>query len=404
MKKIFNLLLVSIISFIPFVSVKAADYDKYTNYYLFYSTTSSWDITLAELGQHDTAEIVDIDGVEYFNNHTTHTAYVFDERIDEDSIIEEGLIDCEYDGGKIVCTDEDDYSIKIDYKEKLYEIFDKNVNIGDGVELEKNSTVDHFDTYYIHSLYGDNNGSNIQESYPFFWYYNEPSSDITYKYSDLTTDERDELKSDLKFIPQTWETTCRNTSNTNCVSINRNWFNNGYGSGYKFTIERKVSFPKTIVNQGIEMQDYYGSDGSIKYIMHPYVYRITYKVANDASKYNVTYHANNGTDNKVIVQLEKDAKFNIQENTFKRDGYSFVGWSTDASAKEADKTYNPGETHTISKNLDLYAVWTNTGTGKEEVDNSKTGLGYSIAVLGTILIGTVYGVVYFKKRNKFENI
>ncbi len=119
----------------------------------------------------------------------------------------------------------------------------------------------------------------------------------------------------------------------------------------------------------------------------------------DGTGYTITYHKNDGTSD---VRTSDNSKV-IGENPFTREGYKFVGWSTDKDATKADSNYEPGDTYDKKANLDLYAVWVKEGaTGTTE--QTKTGLGYSIGILSVILAATAGGVVYFKRRNKFENI
>lgn len=127
------------------------------------------------------------------------------------------------------------------------------------------------------------------------------------------------------------------------------------------------------------------------------LYAIWEKV--DDSEYTITYHKNDGTSD---VKTSDNSKV-IGENPFTRDGYKFVGWSTDKDATKADSNYEPGDTYDKKSNLDLYAVWVKEGT-TGTTNQSKNGLGYSVGIIGAILVATGAGVVYFKRRNKFENI
>lgn len=125
----------------------------------------------------------------------------------------------------------------------------------------------------------------------------------------------------------------------------------------------------------------------------------------ETKQYIVTYHKNDGsTTNPNSYTLDEGTVYSIIENPYTRDGYKFVGWSTNKDATKADTTYDPGKKYTVNKNLNLYAVWVKVEGATGTTDQSKNGLGYSIGILGTILAATGGGIVYFKKRNKFENI
>ncbi len=73
------------------------------------------------------------------------------------------------------------------------------------------------------------------------------------------------------------------------------------------------------------------------------------------SLYTVTYDANGGI-NAPTGQLKRYGKaLEITKDTPTREGYTFLGWSTDPNAKTA--TYKGGSNYTSEKMLKLYAVW-----------------------------------------------
>ncbi len=82
------------------------------------------------------------------------------------------------------------------------------------------------------------------------------------------------------------------------------------------------------------------------------------------SGYNVIYDANGGT-NAPAPQIKNSTadteQFTISgQGSMTNSGYTFLGWSTDSNATEADSNYAPGKTVTIQKakpGLTLYAVW-----------------------------------------------
>ena len=75
-------------------------------------------------------------------------------------------------------------------------------------------------------------------------------------------------------------------------------------------------------------------------------------------KYSVTYNANGGTGSKIENSYSSGNEVTILNNPFiAPEGKEFAGWSTKSDATTADTQYTPGESITIDKNINLYAVW-----------------------------------------------
>ena len=90
------------------------------------------------------------------------------------------------------------------------------------------------------------------------------------------------------------------------------------------------------------------------------------------SHYTVAYNANSGTGTAPAAQaVTENGSVTTQANTFTRDGYNFLGWSTNASATTADylassaqnvndivsAAATSGQTTTDGSTITLYAVW-----------------------------------------------
>ena len=90
------------------------------------------------------------------------------------------------------------------------------------------------------------------------------------------------------------------------------------------------------------------------------------------SHYIVAYNANSGTGTAPAAQsVMENGGVTTQANTFTRDGYNFLGWSTNASATTADYSASSaqnvndivsaaatsGQTTTDGSTITLYAVW-----------------------------------------------
>ena len=76
--------------------------------------------------------------------------------------------------------------------------------------------------------------------------------------------------------------------------------------------------------------------------------------------YTVEYNANGGDGTMTPSVFTYDVSGNLRTNTFTRDGYDFIGWSTDSNASDAE--YSNGDIVLNWSNVDstviiLYAVW-----------------------------------------------
>lgn len=116
-------------------------------------------------------------------------------------------------------------------------------------------------------------------------------------------------------------------------------------------INIKVKLPTT-AKEGYSLVGYYTDSAfgeSSKIDMDNY---IVTKDETIYAKYNVsvsiTYHFNNGSDNKVVV-YPKDALNTVQEP--EKDGYIFVGWFTD------DGTFASKWNEVADSTKDVYAKW-----------------------------------------------
>ncbi|MBQ7160432.1 MAG: InlB B-repeat-containing protein [Clostridia bacterium] len=71
--------------------------------------------------------------------------------------------------------------------------------------------------------------------------------------------------------------------------------------------------------------------------------------------YNVDFDANGGAGAPASAEAETGSEYTLPDSEPTRDGYVFLGWSKDASAKKAQ--YVPGDVIVIDDDLTLYAVW-----------------------------------------------
>ena len=94
----------------------------------------------------------------------------------------------------------------------------------------------------------------------------------------------------------------------------------------------------------------------------------------EEKKFTVTFYANapdgtvaNGT--MPPQSFTEGLAFALSKNTFSIEGYTFRGWTDNASATEA--TYADGQEITLSENIALYAVWEKDGTPPKD-ENTHT--------------------------------
>lgn len=94
----------------------------------------------------------------------------------------------------------------------------------------------------------------------------------------------------------------------------------------------------------------------------------------EEKKFTVTFYANapdgtvaNGT--MPPQTFTEGLAFALSKNTFSIEGYTFRGWTDNASATEA--TYADGQEITLSENIALYAVWEKDGTPPKD-ENTHT--------------------------------
>ena len=78
--------------------------------------------------------------------------------------------------------------------------------------------------------------------------------------------------------------------------------------------------------------------------------------------YTITYNANGGTGGPTSQKKTHGVDINLSSETPTKNGFAFMGWSTDSKATTADTKYNPGSKYTSNADLTLYAVWTANAT------------------------------------------
>lgn len=76
--------------------------------------------------------------------------------------------------------------------------------------------------------------------------------------------------------------------------------------------------------------------------------------------YKLTYNANGGegAPEAAYVSVEETpCQLTVSSTKPTREGYDFLGWNTSSSAASPDGAWDPGDTHAMTGDVTLYAVW-----------------------------------------------
>ena len=83
-------------------------------------------------------------------------------------------------------------------------------------------------------------------------------------------------------------------------------------------------------------------------------------------KYNLSFDANGGEGTMAAQVFEAGVSQAIVSNTFTREGYDFIGWSSNADG--SGTSYSDKQVISIANDLTLYAQWGHVENGHEWVD------------------------------------
>ena len=100
---------------------------------------------------------------------------------------------------------------------------------------------------------------------------------------------------------------------------------------------------------------YYGG-GNIQLTEDDYLYAVWQKNATYTLTFNYKDNVSDLTHVTVTADVNGVATYDIPSDAPTRDGYIFLGWTTDYSGTFAE--YEPGDSIEISESTMLYAVWT----------------------------------------------
>ena len=99
------------------------------------------------------------------------------------------------------------------------------------------------------------------------------------------------------------------------------------------------------------------SYGSTRPVIELPITKVSTKMLDLSEEYTVTFNANGGNGSMEQLTCETFIKCELSRNSFTKDGYIFVGWSTTPNGEiefeNGEEVYNI----VMSGNIDLYAVW-----------------------------------------------
>ena len=84
-------------------------------------------------------------------------------------------------------------------------------------------------------------------------------------------------------------------------------------------------------------------------------YAIGVRCIADYEEKTISFNANGGTGTMANVTVVKGQSIVLPDNTFVKDGYEFLGWSTSQNAGSV--MYNGGEIVLVMGDMELFAVW-----------------------------------------------
>ena len=119
-----------------------------------------------------------------------------------------------------------------------------------------------------------------------------------------------------------------------------------------------------------------------------------------------------GKDSAANMNCEYDGLYKVKKNKFKRTGYKFTGWNTQADGKGT--AYKPGDSFTLTdKDTVLYAQWSknsgSAGTGTngtaKPIDSPETGDNSNLALWFALLFvsgGAAIGTTVVSRKKKYN--
>lgn len=172
-------------------------------------------------------------------------------------------------------------------------------------------------------------------------------------------------------------------------------------SGYEFlgwSLKSNAIAPDENFTPGSK---YCGTEGDI--ILYAVWKKIEEVVPAPIETYYYVFYKTNTTD--VVTNMPQDAVINTDNDVFiasnipVRDGYTFQGWSTDATSTVGDPNYNGGSLYVDRKDLTLYAIWKKNPILPE---NPQTGITDYLLPFGGVISASGVGLGILKKKKLFR--
>ena len=198
------------------------------------------------------------------------------------------------------------------------------------------------------------------------------------------------------------------TVNANSTLTLRSAVNPGYANPFRIQIDR--AYYGSVTGKPVALN-------GLQWYFHPAVYYVQY-CAPKTSKpdpapvetYYHVYYRSRTTD--VVTNMPADSthntknNMNISSNVPYRQGYTFLGWTTDISSPVANSAFAPNSLYTDRKDLTLYAVWQKNEeqkpTPQPPIDNPQTGVTDYLLPFGGVAGISGAALTILKKKKGFK--
>lgn len=123
---------------------------------------------------------------------------------------------------------------------------------------------------------------------------------------------------------------------------------------YRLLLNNTV--PDDLIDKEINVSsadvDFTNSQGKITNIAYP---NVSVKVVKPTAQSNLTYNANGGNGDNIVLSLTTGSKITVAESTFTKADHTFLRWNT--ASDGGGTSYSSGDTITITGDITLYAQW-----------------------------------------------
>ena len=144
----------------------------------------------------------------------------------------------------------------------------------------------------------------------------------------------------------------------------------------------------------------YNNNENINITSNTTLYAQWKKTSEEIKTYTITFNANGGSGNMASQKVNANIQTKINENIFKRDNHTFIGWNTQANG--SGTKYNNNGNISITNNVTLYAQWQKNTTEAKKYTitfNANGGSGNMTSQIVTANIQTKINENIFKRDN-----